>query len=56
VQKHIQYLKIHGYLVRTGSARAGYWSIGKKYKSFFSGYTPEKLKRLLQKKLKKGEK
>ena len=50
VQKHIQYLKVHGYLVRTGSARAGYWSLGKKYKSFFSGYTPEKLKRISQKK------
>ena len=50
VQKHIQYLKIHGYLVHNGSARAGYWSLGEIYKSFFSGCTPENLKRISQKK------
>ena len=49
VQKNIQYLKKHGYLLRNGSARAGFWSIAEKYKSFFSGYTPEKLSRLTQK-------
>ena len=49
VQKHVQYLKIHGYLVHNGSARAGCWSFGEKYKSFFSGYPPEKMKIKLQK-------
>ena len=40
VQKNIQYLKKHGFLSRSGSARAGRWIIAEKYKRFFTVSLP----------------